>query len=176
MLIPLDGIRLIGPDGKELPAVAPEAVAAAVFGDSMPSSKAQAPPVQVAAGPKVASSRTDKTSPNYDPRLDPSDPRYDPYDPRNTGRNRGYNDPRIIPGVDVILNPSGGGGNDDEISGRLIEKDFADKAHTEDPIPSSLRRDRFLYFSITDRPKGINGFELRLPKGKGVSQDVVLIF
>jgi hypothetical protein len=177
VLIPLDGIQLICPGGKALKPLTLDAVVKHISRDSEASSKDGAPPVQVSTGPKIKKdSRTDRTSPNYDPRLDPTDPRYDPNDPRNTGRNRTYDDGRMTPGVDVVLNPSRGGGNTDEITRRLIEKDLVDKAFIAEPIAPSFTRDRFLYFSIKDHPTGINGFELHLPQGNGVSQDVILIF
>jgi hypothetical protein len=177
VLMPIEGIHLISPDGKELPLLAPEEVAKAVLRNPAPDSKSdEPPPVKVATGPKVVGSRTDKTNPNYDPRLDPTDPRYDPSDPRNTGRTGTYGSPRIVPGIDVILNPSVDDGNKEEISAVLIEKDFVDKAYAADPVLPSMTRDRFLYFSIGNLPKGINGFELRLTQGRGVSQDVILIF
>ena len=177
VLLPVEGIHLIGPDGKELTPVAPEEVARAVLRHSAPrTDNEEPPPIQVAAGPKAVDSRTDRTSPNYDPRLDPSDPRYDPSDPRIMDRTGTYDRPRIVPGIDVILNPSGDDGNNEEISAVLIEKDFADKAYMADPVLPSMTRDRFLYFSIGALPKGINGFELRLSRGKGIPQDVILIF
>ena len=175
--LPIEGIHLINPDGKELQLIAPEAMAKAVMGNPAPGPKnEEPPPVKVAAGPKLVGSRTDKTDPNYDPRLDPTDPRYDPSDPRNTSRTGTYGNPRIVPGINVVLNPSVDDSNKDEITASLIEKDFVDKAYDADPILPSMTRDRFLYFSIGNPPKGINRFELRLTQGKGISQDVILIF
>ena len=174
--IPLEGIRLIGPDGKELPGISPEAVAQTVLQGLPADTKAKEPPVKVAAGPTVVrptiDGRTDRSSPTYDPRLDPNSPGYDPNDPRN----RGYG--RVVPGVGVILNPGGGssGGNYDEISRRLMEKDFMDKAYAADPIMPSMSRDRFLYFSFEEHPSGVKGFELRLPQGKGIFEGVSLKF
>jgi hypothetical protein len=168
--VPLSGIQLIGPDGKEVPSISPEMVAQAVLQGFLVSSEVNQPPVQVSSG---ANRRIDKSDPNYDPRLDPTDPSYDPQDPRNRGYNR---DPYGIrrPGVGVILNPSGNMYND--ISKSLIEKDFMDKAYAGDPIAASMKRDKFLYFLIANRPASTKGFELRLAEGKGVIQAVRLKF
>jgi len=171
IFIPLEGIQLVGPDGKEIPKVEAQAVAEAVMKGLPIGSTADEPPVQVAAGPRVVSSGSDPTDPDHDPGLDPGDPRYDPSDPRS-GR---YGDRRIVPGVDVVLNPSSG---DDynEISARLIEKDFSDKAYLADPILPSMKRDRFLYFSMPDHSAGVKGFELRLLKGRGFTEGLSLKF
>jgi hypothetical protein len=170
--IPLDGIQLIAPDGKSVPRIEPAAVAQAVL-QGLPAGPESGgePPVQVGASPRTVSTRTDPNDPSYDPRLDPTDPRYDPNDPRN----RGYHDRRIVPGVDVILNPSGGGDNK-EISARLIEKDFSDKAYLPDPVLPSMKRDRFLYFLFAERPADFKGFQLRLPEGRGFPQGAALKF
>jgi hypothetical protein len=184
VLIPAEGIKLIGPDAKEIPAVSPEEVAeAALQGYAMTSRKRNSP-VQVGADPRVADPRYDPRDPRYDPQIDPSDPRYDPrmdpadprYDPSDP-RNRGYGNRRIGPGVDVVLNPAGtGGGNYDEITKQLIEKDFSDKAYSADPVMPKMKRDRFLYFGIDALPAGVKGFELRLPAGKGLPAGIRLVF
>ncbi len=177
VLIPLEGIQLIGPDGKALEKVDPEAVAQAVLeGLALPSKDGQ-PPVKVAAGPRLGNDpQYDPSDPRYDPRYDPrNDPTYDPSDPRYTGQNRRYR--TIGPGVDVVLNPSGGSsGSDPEVTRRFIQKDFVDKAYLPDPVLPSMTRDRFLYFSITEHPAGIKGFELRILGFKGVSQAIGLKF
>ncbi len=59
---------------------------------------------------------------------------------------------------------------------QLVEKDFNDKAHTTDPIEPSTTRDRFLFFTMKDRPATVHGFTLRLPKSKGISEEVVVKF
>jgi hypothetical protein len=184
VLVPSDGIKLIGPDGKEIPAISPEKVAEAVLqGYTVKSGKSN-PPVQVGAGPTVVDPRYDPSDPRYDPQIDPSNPRYDPrmdptdprYDPSDP-RNRGYGNRRIEPGVGVVLNPPGtNGGNYDEITKRLIEKDFCDKAYSADPVMPNMKRDRFLYFRMDALPAGVKGFELHLPEGKGLPQGIKLVF
>jgi len=172
--IPLEGIRLIAPDGKQLSQVSPEEVAQAVLkGFPVDSNDAESPAL-VAASPRVVNSTTDPSSPNYDPRLDPSNPSYDPHDPRNQGRPV-YDKPRVVRGVDVVLNPSRGE-NHDGITESLIEKDFIDKAHSADPLLPSMKRDRFLYFSIAGRAMSAKGFELCLPEGEGFPGGVSLRF
>jgi hypothetical protein len=184
VLIPADGIKLIGPDGKEIPEISPEDVAEAVLqGYSVTSGKGNSP-VQVGVGPRVGDPRYDPTDPRYDPQIDPNDPRYDPrmdptdprYDPTDP-RNRGYSNRRISPGVDVVLNPpSPSGSQHDEITKQLVEKDFSDKAYSADPVMPKMKRDRFLYFQIDERPVGAKGFKLYLPKGKGLPQGIQLVF
>jgi hypothetical protein len=114
-----------------------------------------------------------------DPRgYPPNDPRYDPSDPRSrpTGRDR-YPGGWGQPGVDVILRPGGAGTGDlSQYEKQLVEKDFSDKAHTNEPVLSSMTRDRFLYFSLKDRPANPKGFTLRLPRSKGIPEEVVLKF
>jgi hypothetical protein len=184
VLIPEEGIRLIDPDGEEIPDVRPEEVAEAVLQGYAVTSGKKNSPVQVGVGPRAVDPRSDPrdprynpqidpNDPGYDPRMDPADPRYDPSDPRN----RGYGSRRTMPGVDIVLNPSGsGGGNYDEITKRLIEKDFSDKAYSADPVMPKMKRDRFLYFAIDAPPAGIKGFELLLPQGKGLPQGIKLVF
>jgi len=173
VVMPVNGIQLTGPDGKEILLIDPETVAQAVLQGFIVSSDTDQPPVQVTRTKRVGDPRIDKTDPNYDPRLDPTNPSYDPADPRNRGYDRGtYGTHR--PNVGVVLNPSAGKYN--AISGQLIAKDFADKAHSEDPILPSMMRDRFLYFRMAERPTSINGFELHLPRGRGMDQAVSLKF
>jgi len=166
VVMPLDDIQLVDPEGKEVIPVEPEIVAHAVLQGFPVSSAAEQPPVRVSTSGRV--SRTDQSDPGYDPRLDPTNPNYDPTDPRNTGYSRSR------PDVLVILNPTGG--RYGEISGQLIERDFIDKAYSADPIPSSLTRDKFIYYGLEHRPSGTKGFELRLLKGKGISEPVILKF
>jgi len=178
--LPLAELELIGPDGKQAPVMDPDTVAQAVLQGLVVTTQAKEKdaPVKVTPNTRVGDPRMDKSDPRYDPRLDPTDPSYDPNDPRNRGYGR--NVPWIRPGVDVVLNPGGGrGGGTGDLSRfekGLVEKDFRDKAHDADPILPSMTRDRFLYFSISDSPANAKGFTLRLPKSKGISQEIILKF
>jgi len=192
VILPLDGIQLTGPGGDDLPLVAPDQVAQAVLQGMVVKSaeKRKSMPISVAPNTRTSDPRTDKTDPRYDPRLDPNDPTYDPTDPRNRGSNDPrygdprYNDPRYgrgypMPGVVLSPGGGGGGGGDTDLSQyerQLAEKDFSDKAHPSDPIDGSMVRDRFLYFSMKDRPASEKGFTLRLPKSKGIPQEILLKF
>ncbi len=176
VLIPLEGLQLVGPDGKALERIGPEEVAEAVLqGFSMPSQDGQ-PSAEVAANPRVLDiPRDDPSNPRYDPPYDPSDPQYDPgYDPSDprTGQNRRYG--RIEPGINVDLNPSGASGASSDIMRRFISKDFVDKAYLPDPVLPSMKRDRFLFFSITERPASIKGFELRIPATRSFPDGLTL--
>jgi len=147
--VPLDGIQLIGPDGKELTVVAPEAVAQALL---------QGFPVRHATEQPPAV-------------IQPTDPRYEPADTRNTVYDRrSYG----TPGVGIVLDPGGGGY--DAVSAQLIEKDFVAKAFSADPLPPSMTRDRFIYFFLSNPPQSVKGFELRLPPGKGIARPAILRF
>jgi hypothetical protein len=183
------GVQLLGPSGKELPPVTPGEVASAVLQGVAVTAEAQNKrdsPVKVAPTVRSGDPRTDRTDPRYDPRLDPNDPSYDPNDPRV--RDPRYNDPRYNdpryggygrPGVGVILNPRGGGGGGTGVSPfekQLVEKDFNDKAHSSDPIDGMMIRDRFFYFSMSDRPVTDKGFTLRIPKSKGIPEEITLSF
>lgn len=188
VMLPVEDIQLLGPGGKELPPVTPDAAAQAVMQGMVVTAEARKKdaPVQVAPNMRTGDPRYDRTSPGYDPRMDPSDPSYDPTDPRN----RRYDDPRYDPryggsryprpGVDIMVNPRGGGGSSggdtSQIERQLIEKDFNDKAHSTDSIDGMMIRDRFLYFSMSDRPVTDKGFALRIPKSKGIPEEVVLKF
>ena len=196
VVLPLEQLQLLDPSGKEMEPVPPDAVAQAVLKGLVVSAKVQdKKPVQVS--PNTRDPRLDPTDPRYDPRSDPRDPRYDPrmdpssprYDPRYDPRTN-PNDPRLQrnpngtygpwgrPGVDVVLNPGGGGGGGDlsQFEKSLVEKDFNDKAHSLEPVDPSSGRDKFLFFSFTDKPAGPKGFTLKLPKSKGMTQDVLLKF
>jgi hypothetical protein len=168
VVIALDDIQLIGPDGKEIMPVEPGVVAHAVLQGLPVGSATEQAPVQVTSTRRVRYSRTDPSDPGYDPRLDPTNPNYDPTDPRNTGYGRPH------PDVQVILNPTGG--QYSAISGQLIERDFIDKAYSADPIPASMARDKFIYYGLENRSSNTKGFELRLLKGKGISEPVMLKF
>ncbi len=183
-----DGIQLLGPSGKELPPVVPQAVAQAVLQGTTVTAEVKEKESPVKVGTVMTDPRTDRTDPRYDPRLDPTDPSYDPSDPRN----RRYNDPRYNdPNYDpryggygrpgIIVTPRiGGGGRDSsgvsQFEKQLIEKDFSDKAHSSDPIDGMMVRDRFLYFSMIDRPVTNRGFSLRIPKSKGIAEEIILKF
>jgi hypothetical protein len=202
VVLPLAGIRLIAPEGNEFPIVEPERVARAVLGKEPVTETAEAnsPAVQVGAG-GARDPRTDPSDPRYDPRLDPNSPRYDPNDPRNRGQYpptsypTGSYPPGTIPSTypgtyppgsnpsggpwgnpGIILNPGGRGADLSKYEQELAEKDFSDKAHTSEPILRSMSRDRFLYFSIPSNLTATKGYILRLPKSRGIPQEVVLKF
>ena len=153
VLLPLDQLQLLGPDGKELALVAPDAVAQAVLQGMVVSTSNPNRRGPVSVSPRDP--RYDPTDPRYDPndprardpRYDPNDPRardprYDPTDPRNRDprydpsdpRNR---DPRYDPnypggrgmggygGPSIILNPGGGGGGGGDLS--QFEKSLVEK-------------------------------------------------
>jgi len=189
VVLPLDRLQLTDAAGKEIAPVAPAAVAQAVLQGKVVTAKADDKgPVQVSPGQRDP--RTDPTDPRYDPRVDPNDPRYDPridpndprydprYDPRNTRNPGGTYDPWYRPGIDVILNPGAGGGGGDlsQFEKVLAEKDYVDKAHSLEPVDASSTRDKFLYFSVPEKPAAGKGFVLRLPQGKGSANDIVLKF
>jgi hypothetical protein len=187
VVLPLEQMQLIGPDGNPVPAVPPEAVAQAVLQGLVVSAQVKEKrPVAVNPGVRTGDPRTDPADPRYDPSLDPNDPRYDPNDPRarRTGdprydRRGTYGGPMGTPGVDVVLNPGGGTGDVGDLSQfekQLVEKDFRDKAHSTQMIQRSLSRDRFLYFSLQNPPSNRNGFTLRVPTSKGIPQEVILKF
>lgn len=191
VILPLDKLQLVGPDGVEIALVAPDAVAQAVLSGMVVTAEVRKKdgPVKVAPNMRTGDPRSDRSDPRYDPRLDPNDPSYDPTDPRNRPVNDPrYNDPRYgdpryggypRPGVDIILNPGAGGGGGGDLSQyekQLVEKDFGDKAHSSDPIDASMARDRFLFFSIQALPGGGKGFTLTIPKSHGIPQDVTLKF
>jgi hypothetical protein len=95
VLLPLDALQLIGPDGNEVPLVPPETVAQAVTSGMVVSAKAREKgPISATPG-AAGDPRMDPRDPRYDPRMDPNDPRYDPTGPR-VGRDPRYdpNDPR----------------------------------------------------------------------------------
>ncbi|HYK89207.1 MAG TPA: hypothetical protein VE398_10580 [Acidobacteriota bacterium] len=185
-----DGVQLIGPAGKEVQPVAPQAVAQAVLGGFPVTAevKEKESPIKVGPNVRAGDPRTDRADPRYDPRLDPNDPSYDPTDPRN----RRYNDPRYNdPNYDpryggygrpgIIVSPRvGGGGRDSagisQFEKQLVEKDFSDKAHSTDPVDGKMIRDRFLYFAMSDRPVTDKGFTLRIPKSKCIPEEIVLKF
>jgi hypothetical protein len=184
VVLPLDSLRLIGPEGKDLAVVAPEAVAKAVLDGMVVGERvaADSAPVGVrpSTPPTYGDPRSDPSDPRYDPRMDPNDPTYDPSDPRNrtAGRRPGYG-PWSRPGVDVVLNPGAGGGSSADLSRfekAMVEKDFNDKTHQPDPLVAGMARDRFIFFSLADRPPGPRGFILRLPPGRGIPGELVLRF
>ena len=191
LVLPLGQLQLIDPSGKQVAPIAPEIVAQALLQGLMVTAQAQdKSPVQVS--PTMGDPRYDPTDPRYDPRADPrndprydprndpTSPRYDPNDPSNTRRypNGTYGGPWGRPGVDIILNPGGGGvaGDLSQFEKALVEKDFIDKAHSLDPVDASTVRDKFLYFSLPDIPGRATGFKLLLPSATGRAQEIVLQF
>ena len=199
VILPLKELRLISPDGEAFPPVNPETVAQAVLGgEPVPIQEgSRLPQVEIASGGRI-DSRTDPSDPRYDPRLDPNSPAYDPSDPRNRRQYPPGSDPpgSYPPGTTpgtyppgpypsggtvgrpaIVIDPgAGGGGSLSQIERQLAEKDYISKAHTAEPILKSMKRDRFLYFSIPKIPASTKGFELRLPAGKGIPREVVLKF
>jgi hypothetical protein len=163
IVISPDDIQLTDPNGKEIVPVDPETVAQAVLQGLPVSSDVDRAPVQVSQ----RRSRTDKSDPGYDPRLDPTDASYDPTDPRNTGYGRRRD-------VQIVVNPTDG--KYGAISSQLIARDFIDKAYSTDPIPPTIMRDRFIYYELGNRPSVTKGFELRIMRGKGISEPVILRF
>jgi hypothetical protein len=185
VVLPLEDLVLSGPDGKEIPMVDADTVSQAILQGLVVSTEVRegASPVTVAPSMRSGDPRMDPSDPRYDPRMDPGDPSYDPRmdpgdpnDPRN--RRSGNRGPYMRPGVDVILNPGGGSGGGDltQFEKQLVEKDFRDKEHPAEPLISSMKRDRFIYFSISDKPGSSKGFILRLPPSKGIPQEIVLKF
>ncbi len=199
VVMPIERLQLIDPSDRAWAPLAPEAVSEAILKGLVVTTEARKN-TQVQVAPQTRDPRLDPTDPRYDPRVDPRDPRYDPrvdpsdprYDPRLDPSRPGYdpNDPRYRrypngtygpwarPGVDVILVPGGGGGSGDlsQAEKSLVEKDFADKAHSMEPVMPSSGRDKFLYFPVNELPKSTNGFRLRLPGGKGIAREIVLQF
>jgi hypothetical protein len=181
VVLPLDRLQLLDPSGREVPLVGPDAVAQAVLRGLVVTAEVRdKAPVQVAPTlePRLDPNdpRNNPNDPRYDPRA--ADPRYNPNDPRYGRYPNGTYGPYLRPGVDVVLNPGGGGGSGDlsRFEKSLVEKDFNDKAHTMEPVLPHLGRDKFLYFSFTEKPASVKGFTLRLPQAKGMLQEVVLQF
>jgi len=178
VVLPLDGIQLLSPEGEGLALLAPDTVAQAVLQGLVVTAEMKNKSVAVSPSVRSGDPRYDRTDPRYDPRLDPNDPTYDPTDPRNR-RSGGYNGPWSRPGVDVVMNPGGGAGGGGDLSQfekQLVEKDFQDKAHGAEPVAPSLNRDKFLYFSMAKPPSSPKGFVLRIPASKGIPQGVLLKF
>jgi hypothetical protein len=180
--MPVEDFHLYAPDGTEVAAVGPDAVAEKVFEvlDVASDIKKRNPPVALGPGPRTNDPRLDPRDPRYDPTLDPNDPRYDPNDPRNDPRNDPYGGPRNRPNAGVVLNPGGGTvdttGDVSQYEKALVEKDFGDKAHHPEPVLPSCTRDKFLYYSVTEIPASTRGYTLRLPPGNGRPEEVVLRF
>ena len=192
VILPLDGLELLAPDGKKFSPVSPESAAQAVLSNTPVVAKSKSEPRQIGIGPGSSRDpRRDPTDPRYDPRLDPNSPSYDPNDPRNTGQYPPTtNPPGTTPGTyPTSTYPSGGtygrpgiiintGGGEDlsKFERALAEKDFSDKAHTQEPVPVTMSRDRFLYFSIEAPPGASKGYTLSLPVSKGIPQEVTIKF
>jgi len=177
----VETIRFFGPDGAEIPPLEPAVVAQAVVQGLVVAAEMKKKEAPVSVGASTRDPRYDPSDPRYDPSMDPTDPRYDPNDPRNRrSRDDPYGGVYGRPSVDVILNPGGmGGGQGGDVSQyekQLIEKDFDDKAHHSDTILPSFTRDRFLYFSVKEKPATGDGYTLRLAPAKGRPQEVLLQF
>jgi len=177
VVLPLEELQLLGPDGKEIPIIDPLTVADAVLqGRVVSAGISRNPPVAVSPSMRTGDPRLDPSDPRYDPTLDPSRPGYDPSDPRNQQPGT-YGGPWGRPGVDVVLNPGGGSRVDLTVHEQaLVRKDFQDKCHSVEPILNSLRRDKFLYFSMNPIPASGKGFQLRLPADRGISREITLNF
>ncbi len=181
--VPVRALRLVGPDGKELPHMEPEAVARAVLDGTNVASNQKPNNSGPQVGPNIHASDP-RTDPTYDPRTDPNDPTYDPSDPRNRTSGNGpygngpYGGPMGMPGVNVVLGPAGGTTGDlTQFERQLAAKDFDDKAFTSEPILPSQTRDKFVYFYFAGTPEArISGYTLLLPAAKGVPQEIVLKF
>jgi hypothetical protein len=197
VVLPLDGLELIAPDGKKMPLVSPESAAQAVLSNVPAVAKSKGQPRQIGIGSgSPRDPRSDPSDPRYDPRLDPNSPSYDPNDPRNTGRYPpgqtppGTYPPGTTPGTyPTTTYPSGGtygrpgvvintGGGEDlsKFERALAEKDFLDKAHTAEPVPVSMSRDRFLYFSMEAPQAASKGYTLHVPVSKGIPQEIAIKF
>ena len=176
--MPVEDFHLFAPDGTEVQSVGPDVVAEKVLEVLSVASdvKKRNPPVAIGPAPRSDDPRRDPRDPRYDPTADPNDPRYNPNDPRNDPRNDPYNRPN----VGVVLNPGGGTtdtvGDVSQYEKVLVEKDFSDKAHHSDPVLPSFTRDKFLYYSVKEIPMSTRGYVLRIPPGKGRTDEVVLRF
>lgn len=190
--LPLDRLQLLDASGREIVPVAPIALAQAVLQGMVITAEKRDKGV-IGVEPRLDprldpnDPRNDPNDPRYrryppvvDPRSDPrtTDPGYDPNDPRYSRYPNGTYGPYIRPGVDIVLSPGigGGGGDLSQHEKALVEKDFSDKSHSLEPISAMSMRDKFLFFAITEKPGDMKGFTLRLPPGKGMSQEVVLKF
>jgi hypothetical protein len=192
LFLPLDRLQFLDASGHEIVPVAPVAVAQAVLqGKVITTEKRNQPAVGIdpRLDPRLDPNdpRNDPNDPRYgryppvvDPRVDPraNDPRYDPNDPRYGRYPNGTYGPYIRSGVDIVLSPGTGEGGGDlsQHEKALVEKDFSDKSHSLEPISPMSGRDKFLFFTLTDKLADTKGFTLRLPPGKGMLKEVVLKF
>jgi hypothetical protein len=178
VVVPLQSLRLLAPDGAEVPLVDPLVVADALTHGKVVGQGAQRnPSAVISPGMRTGDPRMDPSDPRYDPTMDPTRPTYDPNDPRN----RYPNDPRYggygRPGVDVVLSPGGGSQVDLTVNEyALVRKDFEDKAHSMEPVLARGKRDKFLFFSLEPPPSSPRGFRLRITPGKGIPQEILLEF
>ncbi len=197
VVLPMDGLELLAPDGKKIPLINPESAAQAVLFNTPAVAQTTREPRQIGIGSGYPGDpRRDPADPRYDPRLDPNNPGYDPNDPRNKGQYPpGTYPPQPYPpgttpstyptatypsggtyGRPGIIINTGGGEDLSKFERELAKKDFDDKAHTREPVPASMSRDRFLYFSI-EAPPGISkGYTLRIPVSKGIPEEVTIKF
>ncbi len=194
--LPLEGIRLVDPEGKEVPAIKPEMVSQAVLQGYRADSEEDRRRAQLAIMKGSRDARTDRSNPTYDPRRDPTDPNYDPrtdtanpnYSPQTDPTNPAYvprdasstsnSQVKEIRTNQININPEifRGRSEDPAVRGRMIEKDFIDKAYWGDPVLPSMKCDRFLYFVMGNRPPSVKGFELRLSPRGSSQQPLILKF
>ncbi|MEJ2112074.1 MAG: hypothetical protein P8Z37_19630, partial [Acidobacteriota bacterium] len=166
LMLPLNDLRLMNAKGFEFVRIDPETVAQAVLGEEpiLVEEDSRIPQIGIGTGPPPFDPYCDPNDPRYEPnnpRCNPNDPRYDPNDPR-------YRD-QVPPGSTIgrpgiVLNPGGIFDSDSVLNERkLIAVDFRNKAHTTDPVIRTLSRDRFLYFTIPEKPATKEGIILILP-------------
>jgi hypothetical protein len=182
--LPLERVQFLDASGHEVAPVAPDAVAQAVLKGLVIKAEPRDQGT-IGVAPRL-DPRLDPTDPRNDPNdpryrryppVDPNDPRYDPNDPRN-GRYPNGTRPYVRSGIDIVMIP-GSGGDPGDLSRNekaLVEKDFADKSHRQEPIPVATTRDKFLFFAVPDEFTNGKGFTLRVPQGKGMIQEIVLKF
>lgn len=161
VVLPLDDLRLLSPEGVAFVRIDPESVGQAVLGEESPIN------VEEETGGTLIGVNSGA----------PNDPRYPGSYPPGSYPPRTYPPSRRTGQPDVVLSP-GGLGKDAKIRNerKMAAVDFHNKAHTSDPIVRTLSRDRFLYFSIPEDTVIPKETMLFLPVGKGIPQEVVLKF
>jgi len=168
VVLPLDALRLLSPEGVEFVRVDPESVAQAVLGEDGPVN------VEDGTGGTQVGVYSRGSS---DPRYDPNDPRIPSSYPPVSYPPGTYPPARRTEQPGVVLNPGGSGKSESVRNERkMAAVDFRNKAHTSDPIARTLSRDRFLYFSIPADSVIPKETMLILPVSKGIPQEVVLKF
>jgi hypothetical protein len=194
--IHLEGIHLTDPEGKEFALISPDMVSQAVLLGYKAGSEEDRRRALLAHMTGSDDPRSDKNSPDYDPRRDPNDSRYDPradpidpnYNPINDPTHPSYSPQQASAKDKIRIDQTNQGSTislPDILNGRsgnpvfrakLIEKDFMDKAYWGDPVLSSMRCDKFLYFTIANPPASVKGFELRLFQSSGNREPIILKF